>query len=152
MSDIKPGKTKKELIQTLQDMHQYYQSHSSYFESLSSDEQTNPDPEDRDEVMMKMSPKYIVDGKDMRAKVLIGDRYVNPTDYEKERVLIAYRFSDERVVCPKCALNFDLVSLGSCAIYPVNIIPYSQTCHVCERAIVMGWDCQLHDNPLLRAD
>jgi uncharacterized protein (DUF433 family) len=92
-------------------------------------------------------PKYIVDGKDMRAKVLIGDRYIHPTRYEMDRCMVAYRLNDERVICPSCAIPLNLVELDATGIYPTNIIPYSQNCHECDRDIVQGWPCQLYDNP-----
>lgn len=89
--------------------------------------------------------RYIVDGKDMRARVLIEGKFVYPTEYEKTKIPIGYKFDNGKVSCTRCALTYDITE--ATAIYAINIIPYSQNCHICNCGIIIGWPCQLYIQP-----
>lgn len=94
------------------------------------------------------NPRYVVDGYDTRAKVLHeGDLYYLTPNQIKYSTSIARLLGDGTLLCHSCAIHRDLVAEHATAVYPVNIIPYSQECHECGKDLVKGWDCQLFNKP-----
>lgn len=92
--------------------------------------------------------RYVVDGYDTRARVLREEqlRYLTPNQI-RYAGSIGRLFHSGKFVCHTCALTYDLVAEQASAVYPINIIPYSQSCHECRKVLVEGWDCQLFSAP-----
>lgn len=60
------------------------------------------------------------------------------TTWQKEH-LICGRIIGGKFVCERCALNHGLVYPNAIAVYPVNILPYSQDCKECGIWIFIIW-------------
>lgn len=82
---------------------------------------------------------YIRDGLDTRIRVWINGDFRHPTPLQVKNMVIGHILKDGRIACTHCALKHEVVA----ALYPENIAPYSQGCHLCVDPIVQGWDTQL---------
>lgn len=57
---------------------------------------------------------------------------------QMKRLLCGYLIGG-RFHCPKCALTRSLVSPQAIPVYPVNIVPYSQSCSKCGMVVFDLW-------------
>jgi hypothetical protein len=92
-------------------------------------------------------PQYIRNGLDIRAKLYLEGGWRHPKVSQLGTTRVFLRFKDGRVVCERCALQFDLVEQEAVAWFAINVIPYSQDCHHCGAQLVKGWQYQLFEKP-----
>lgn len=64
-------------------------------------------------------------------------RWVKPTTWMRNHERIG-RLIKGAFICDKCALEKDLSRPAAIAVYPVNILPYSQCCKSCGTLMVSG--------------
>lgn len=83
-----------------------------------------------------------------KSRFLIGSRMLEATPWQTHHEMIAYLLSGNKVVCPKCAFNYDLVEQRSNGLYPIHFGLYQQSCHDCGTILATGLcESQLYPKP-----
>ncbi len=60
------------------------------------------------------------------------------TDWQKNHLVCGHLVGG-KFLCERCTLSKSLVYPAAIAVYPINIIPYSQVCHECGLVVFSIW-------------
>lgn len=70
--------------------------------------------------------------------IQVNGVWIVPTEYQIEHEMIGHLVKGKLVYCTQCALKHELTKPAAIALYPVNILPYSQQCRSCHKVLVSG--------------
>ncbi len=73
------------------------------------------------------------------SRILDGTRLVEASEFALKSNMVGYKFFSGKIVCPKCAIPYCLVTERSVGIYGADVVPLCQSCHECNAVLVEGW-------------